>query len=107
MSMRAERWLSKSGKNLDRDRRGVSGCKVHLLELERTHCMRNLLTIFPSTPVTKGGAISKGKDATAGAFDEDGAEDNACGASNAIFATGSPSRISSVGNRRDISLPLH
>ena len=65
--------------------------------------MRNLLTTFPSTPVTNEGAISNGKDVDVGAFDDEAPVDE-WGWSNAILATGSPSRSSSEGNLRDISL---
>lgn len=59
---------------------------------------------FPSTPVTNEGPISNGNVVAAGSLEEEAAEEEPCGASKPIFATASPSRISSEGKRRDISL---
>ena len=69
-----------------------------------TYRAKNDVIIPPSTPAMRGGRISAGNSLATFREPVGAAECDICGASKDIFATGSLSRISSVGNRRMILL---
>src|ERR1700677_1727640 len=69
-----------------------------------TYRAKNDVIIPPSTPAMRGGRMSAGNSLTAFREPVGPAECDTGGASKDIFATGSLSRISSVGKRRMILL---
>ncbi len=69
-----------------------------------TYRAKNDVIIPPSTPAMRGGRMIAGNSLVALNEPDDPEDSNICGASKDIFATGSLSRISSVGNRRMILL---
>lgn len=77
----------------------------------RTYRAKNDVIIAPSTPAMRGGRISAGNSLAAFREPAGPTECDTGGASKDIFATGSLSRISSVGKRRMILLedsrPFH